>query len=258
MATTYEEQMVPILFGPWAEDLVDRLDVRPGERALDVACGTGAATRVLAERVGPDGQVVGIDLNPLMLGVAASLALTNVELREGDAASLPFDDAEFDLALCQQGLQFVPEPEAAIAEMARVLRPGGRVGLACWNGPHENIIAAAIGAAAEAIGWTSGAEGYARAFSMGDAERMEGLLVGAGLEPVDVSSREATSVWPDVPGWLSDFSKGPPFIEDYEAADDATRTRFVTEALDRLERCSVGATHEIPWVATVAVASKSG
>lgn len=258
MATGYEEQMVPVVFLPWAEELVDRLDVRGSERALDVACGTGAVTRVLAGRVGPEGAVVGVDLNPAMLAVAQSLGLAHVELREADAMQLPFGDAEFDLAVCQQGLQFVPEPELAVSEMARVLRPGGRVGLACWNSPAENPTAAAILASAEAVGWTEGAGGFARAFSLGDPERLESHLANAGLDGVRVGRQEKVAVFADTPGWIAGFIEGPPFGAEAAQSDDADRTRFVASVLDHLDRYAVGATHEVPWVATIALATKPG
>ena len=255
-ASAYEEQMVPIVFGPWAEDLVDRLDVRPGDRALDVACGTGAATRVLAGRVGPEGQVIGIDLNPAMLAVAQSLGLARAEFREADATQLPFGDSEFDIAVCQQGLQFVPEPAAAVAEMARVLRPGGRLGIACWNGLDENPASAAILASAEALGWVEGAAGFGRAFSLGDAERLEKLLTEAGFEDQRIGRQEKLAVFPDIPGWVGDFLQGPPFGGEAAAGDEADHTRFVAGVMDHLDRYARGATHEIPWVATVAVATK--
>lgn len=248
--------MVPIVFGPWAEDLVDRVEVRSGESALDVACGTGAVTRVLAGRVGPSGRVVGVDLNPAMLAVAQSLGLRQVELREADASELPFDDAEFDVAVCQQGLQFVPEPQTAVREIARVLRPGARLGLACWNDPADNPTAAAILASAEAVGWTEGAAGFARAFSLGDPERLEALLVEAGFDQLRIGRQEKVAVFPDVPGWIAEFPQGPPFAAEAAQADDADRARFIAGIVDHLDRYARGATHEIPWVATVAVAAK--
>ena len=255
-ASAYEQQMVPTVFVPWAEDLVDRLDVRSGERALDVACGTGAVSRLLAGRVGPEGQVVGIDLNPAMLAVAQSLGLARAEFREADATQLPFGDSEFDLAVCQQGLQFVPEPEAALAEMARVLRGGGRLGLSCWNTPAENPAAAAILASADAVGWSEGAGGFIRAFSLGDPDRLEDLLSKAGFEGFRIGQQEKVAVFPDIPGWASDFMAGPPFGAEAAAADHADRTRFVAGVIDHLDRYARGATYEIPWVATVAVATK--
>src|SRR5207248_3148605 len=132
-AEVYERYNVPRFFLPWAHELVDRLDPRPGERILDVACGTGAATRLLAERVGPTGQVVGLDVNAGMLA-AARAAVTNpvVEWHEANAQALPFADGAFDAILCQLGLQFFPDRPLALREMRRVLAPGGRLALACW------------------------------------------------------------------------------------------------------------------------------
>ena len=134
MASVYEGRMVPALFRPWAEELVDRVDPQPGMRVLDVACGTGAVTRVVAPRVQPGGDVVGFDFSPAMLEIARSLGVEGAAWHEGDATSLPFSDGEFDRVLCQQGMQFMPDKPAAAAEMQRVLRPGGRLALSCWKG----------------------------------------------------------------------------------------------------------------------------
>ena len=256
MASGYEEQMVPVVFGPWAEDLVDRLGVQPGERAVDIACGTGAVTRVLAKRLGSSGQVIGVDLNPAMLAVAQSLDIAGAEFRQADATQLPFGEAEFDVAVCQQGLQFVPEPEAAVREAARVLRPGGRVGVACWNSAAENPVAASILAAAEAVGWAEGAAGFSRAFSMGGPDRLHNLLKSAGFEDLSVGAEERIAVFPDIPGWIEGFMEGPPFGSEAQQSDHAERTRFAAEVIEHLDRFSVGATHEIPWVGTVALATK--
>jgi ubiquinone/menaquinone biosynthesis C-methylase UbiE len=84
-AEIYEQHMVPAIFAWWAPDLVEAAGVRPGGRALDVACGTGAVTRILAERVGPAGTVVGLDINPGMLAVArVAASLPNIEWLEGE------------------------------------------------------------------------------------------------------------------------------------------------------------------------------
>jgi arsenite methyltransferase len=107
----------------------DALDVAPGERILDVGCGPGFYAAELLERVGTDGSLVGIDGSPAMLALAARRCEEhdNVEIREGDATSLPVDDADFDAALCVQVLEYVPDVTRALAEMHRALRPGGRV-----------------------------------------------------------------------------------------------------------------------------------
>jgi SAM-dependent methyltransferase len=136
-AETYERHMVPAIFGPWAEDLLALAMPAPGERVLDVACGTGVVARLVAQRVAPTGTVVGLDLNPGMLAVARTLPLPQGEIqwREGNVSAMPFPDASFDLALCQQGLQFFPDRPAALREVRRVLEPRGRLALSVWR-PH--------------------------------------------------------------------------------------------------------------------------
>jgi ubiquinone/menaquinone biosynthesis C-methylase UbiE len=109
----YERHIVPTLFTPWAEDLLTRVALQPGEHVLDVACGTGIVARLAAPQVGGTGRVVGVDLNTGMLDMARAQALpagATVEWQEGDATALPCDDATFDVVCCEQGLQFLVLP----------------------------------------------------------------------------------------------------------------------------------------------------
>lgn len=101
----------------------------PGDRVLDVGCGPGFYCAELLAEVGPTGSVVGIDGNPAMLALATGRceAAANVEFHQADATSLPVPDASIDRALCVQVLEYVPDTAAALAEMQRALRPGGRI-----------------------------------------------------------------------------------------------------------------------------------
>jgi ubiquinone/menaquinone biosynthesis C-methylase UbiE len=106
-AEIYEQHMVPAIFARWAPDLVAAAGVRPGDRALDVACGTGVVTRLLAERVGPTGTVVGLDLTPEMLALARRAApQPNIEWVGGSAVRMALPDATFAQVLCEQGSSF--------------------------------------------------------------------------------------------------------------------------------------------------------
>ncbi len=107
----------------------ETLGAAPGERILDVGCGPGFYCAELAEEVGPSGSVVGVDSSPAMLELAARRCAGQeaVELRPGEAVSLPVDDASVDAAVCVQVLEYVADPTVALAEMHRALRPGGRV-----------------------------------------------------------------------------------------------------------------------------------
>jgi ubiquinone/menaquinone biosynthesis C-methylase UbiE len=130
----YERYLVPAITSIWAADLVDRVEPRPGQSILDIACGTGVVARMVGERIGV-GRIVGLDLNAGMLAVARSAPTTGapIEWRQGSALSLPFDDASFDVVLCQLGFQFFPDKPLALREMRRVLVPSGRVALSVYS-----------------------------------------------------------------------------------------------------------------------------
>jgi ubiquinone/menaquinone biosynthesis C-methylase UbiE len=141
----YERHLVPAITAVWAADLIARSAIVPGERVLDVACGTGIVASLAAERVGSSGHVAGLDINSAMLAVARrkqpSAGASAIEWVDGSALAMPFDDAQFDVVLCQLGLQFFPDQPRALAEMRRALRPGGRCALSVF-GPIENTPAA--------------------------------------------------------------------------------------------------------------------
>ena len=118
--------------------LVDKAGIEPGQDVLDVACGTGNAT-VPAARVGA--RVTGLDFAPALLAIARERgadAMVEVEWVEGDAQALPFEDASFDRVISVFGHMFAPDHERTAAELLRVVRPGGRVAIACWT-PSGNI-----------------------------------------------------------------------------------------------------------------------
>ena len=130
-AERYERCPARYILGPWAPLLVNAARPTAGERVLDVACGTGVVARIAAERVGPSGRVIGVDLNPGMIRVARSLPApigAPIEWLERSALDLRLEDASFDVVLCQQGLQFFPDKALALREMRRVLDHGGRLG----------------------------------------------------------------------------------------------------------------------------------
>ena len=132
----YERETVHTLGRPLAELMFAHVSLHAGDRVLDAACGTGIVTRVAAQRCGHPAHIVGVDLNPGMLDVARShTPATGVPVtwRQGDLCALPFPDGSFDIVLCQQGLQFVPDPGTALREMHRVLVPGGRLAFTVFS-----------------------------------------------------------------------------------------------------------------------------
>jgi SAM-dependent methyltransferase len=131
-AEIYDEFFVPALFEPWAARLTAAAALRPGQRALDVACGTGVLACSMAERVGPTGSVVGLDVNEGMLAVAKRKA-PSLEWRAARAEALPFAENSFDAVVSQFGLMFFEDQPLALQEMKRVLRRGGRLAVAVWD-----------------------------------------------------------------------------------------------------------------------------
>jgi SAM-dependent methyltransferase len=105
VAELYEERFVPALFADWAPAVADVADLAPGQRVLDVACGTGILARTAADRVGELGIVTGVDANPAMLTVAGRVR-PDLDWRLGDAQTLPFGDGSFDRVMCQMALMF--------------------------------------------------------------------------------------------------------------------------------------------------------
>ena len=186
IAEMYEATFVPFLFAGLARSLVDAAKVSPGQRLLDVACGTGIVARTAAELIGSTGRVVGLDLNEAMLNVARR-AGPELEWRQGDAADLPFADGEFDVVTCQSGLMFVPDEPAAVTEMARVTDSGGTVAIQLWSAPERQP---GFGPLADSVARHAGPESVnliSTYFRLGDLDQFGKVCASAGLEVTGVS-----------------------------------------------------------------------
>jgi ubiquinone/menaquinone biosynthesis C-methylase UbiE len=186
--TNYERFFVPAIGAPLATDLVRPATLRPGERVLDVACGTGVVTRLASQQVGTTGTVAGLDIDPDMLAVARSATPPGmpIEWHEASAEAMPLPDASFDVVLCQMGLQFMPDKNAALREMRRVLVRGGRLILNA-PGPTPRLFTIMAEALARHIGVE--AAGFVNhVFSLHDTAEVQNLLRGAGFHDVSVQS----------------------------------------------------------------------
>src|SRR4051812_11083329 len=197
----YQSFLVPAMFEPFARTLMEQLGVKPGDRVLDVACGTGAASREAARVAGADGAVTGVDLGEPTLAVARSFdpdsGAAPIEFLQGDATALPVEDAAYDVALCQHGLQFFPDKPAALAEMRRALRSGGRLAIATWTDVERNPFWAVIQALEKHVGAEAGAV-LNSPFALPAAE-LERLVSEAGFEDVDMRVEEQECTWDATP-----------------------------------------------------------
>jgi SAM-dependent methyltransferase len=195
-AEAYERQLVPAMFAPWAARLIELAGLQPGQRVLDVACGTGAVTRLAAPRVGGSGRVVGLDVNAAMLAVAGSLPAAEgapIEWLQASALAMPLPRAAFDAVLCQQGLQQFPDRPAALREMRRVLRPGGRLAASVWSAIEASPGMAALVSALEQHVGVEAANNRRAPFALGDADELGGLLAVAGFRDVQVRTLVETA-----------------------------------------------------------------
>jgi SAM-dependent methyltransferase len=157
-----------------------------------VACGPGSVARLEAAAVGPHGRVTGVDLSPSMLAIARAKPVAPdaapIEYLEAPAGELPVADESFDAATCQQGLQFFPDRHAALAEMRRALRPGGRVGIALWADIEETPLFSALERAIREVAGDDLADRYRGGpWGLSGADDLRELLEQAGFSGVRVT-----------------------------------------------------------------------
>lgn len=188
---------------PWAEVLLDTVDPPSGATVLDVASGTGAVARAVARRIGPAGRVLATDISPAMVqfnaGQPAEDGAAPIHTAVASASDLGRTDGEFDLVLCQQGMPFFPDRQAAVLEMRRVLRPGGTVGIAVWAAGHEVM---PLSRTSGPIRDAGGAAPYPGAFDESSyvlgPDEVAQMLWTAGFNDVDSREVKLLTSWPSV------------------------------------------------------------
>jgi ubiquinone/menaquinone biosynthesis C-methylase UbiE len=184
-AELYERYVARYILGPWARGLIDAGNLQPGERALDLACGTGLVARIAAEKVGRSGKVTGLDLNGGMLAVARSLPPpggASIDWIQRSASDTGLDSASFDVVLCQQGLQFFPDKLVALREARRVLAPGGRLAISVWR--NTGVYNAAVGAALRRHLGLEIAQRFCASRDVPPGEELARLCLAAGMQDV--------------------------------------------------------------------------
>jgi SAM-dependent methyltransferase len=176
---------------PITERMLELAQPRPGDRVLELACGPGSVGLAAAARVAPDGEVVLSDVVTEMTAIAAAraeaLELRNVSAKVLDLERIEEPDNAYDVALCREGLMLVPDPGRAAREIARVVRPGGRVAVAVW-GPRERNpwLGIVFDTVSAQLGTPTPPPGIPHPFSLDDADQLAGLLTAAGLSDVVV------------------------------------------------------------------------
>jgi ubiquinone/menaquinone biosynthesis C-methylase UbiE len=237
----YEKELVPAIFGPWAQLVVDLAQPQRGDRVLDVACGTGIVLRTVADRVGPTGALVGVDLNPGMLKVARTVWSRGshsapVEWQEATADQLPFPNAWFDVTYCQLGLQFFADRSAALREMHRVLAPGGRLAVMVWRSIDQSPGFAVLAEALERHLGQAAAAIMRAPFGLSDADQLDQLVRNAGFQDVAIQQRVGTVRFASPERLVLSYVAGSPLAGPVSQASDAARKALITDAMSALRK----------------------
>ena len=235
----YERELVTAVFGAWAPILVELAQHRPGDRVVDVACGTGIVARIAAGRVGPTGAVVGIDLNTGMLSVARSVVSRTwgggpLQWQEASADKLPLPDGSLDVVYCQLGLQFFADRAAALREMRRVLGEEGRIALMVWRGIQDSPGFAVLAEALQRHIGQAAATIMRAPFGLSDADELAALVRAAGFQNVASHQTERDSSFPSVERFVLSYVAGSPLAGPVSQAGDAAREALMSDVRSAL------------------------
>jgi SAM-dependent methyltransferase len=262
VAGAYDDIYLPRLFIPWARLLLERAALRPGEAVLDIATGPGTVARLAAEQVGPKGRVVGADLSEAMIAIAKakspSAGAATIEYLVSPAAPLPVEDGGFDVVTCQQGLQFFPDRAAAIREMYRALKPGGRVAAAVWREIDLQPYFAAIDAALRECLPTDQAEPYGMPFRWPRAAELEAAFGNERFTNVSVVElRHPFTVEGGIAQALSALAASP-IATTIAELDPDTHARLWSAAERRLSPLLAEGQVRTQMVSSLVTARKAG
>jgi SAM-dependent methyltransferase len=249
---------------PWAAQLavaqrklLECAAPAPGERVLDVACGTGLIAFGAAAAVGPDGHVLGVDLSDRMVDGAQRRAhrqsVTNTHFLRMDAERLALADEGFDVALCALGLMYMPDPEEAVREMRRVVRPGGRVGVAVWGersrcgwSPVFPIVEAEVSS-----------ELCPLFFRLGQEDTLADLCTDASLQIVGHQRISTTLVYADADEACGAAFAGGPVALAWSRFDARTRARVCERYIEAIGPWRDGKGFRLPGEFVIVTAMKS-
>jgi ubiquinone/menaquinone biosynthesis C-methylase UbiE len=231
-AENYERFFVPAIGEPLANDLIRFAAVRPGERIVDVACGTGIVARLASEQVDSNGGVAGVDINPGMVEVARSStpADMSIEWHTANAEDMPLPDEAFDVVLCQISFQFMTDKLRALQEMRRVLAPGGRLILNV-PGPAEKIFTVLAEAMERHI--SSKAAGFViQVFSLHDTTEIQQLLNEAGFRDIAFQTNNKLLTLPPPKEFLWQYVYSTPLAGAVANVDDEDLAALEREVIE--------------------------
>ena len=238
IAANYEEYLLPLLFTPYANDLAGRLRVPTGATLLEIAAGTGALTRIIAEQLPADVAILATDINDGMLDIATQVTRKkNVQFRQADAMQLPFADASFDAIVCQFGVMFFPDKVTAYKEALRVLKPGGTFLLNAWDRLENNLVAFEICQAVRQAAALAAPTFLERGpYAYFDPLEIHAHLKSAGFPDVQHETVQKNGHAASPRHAVLGFCEGSPLQTDLYERGEAVASRCVQEAIAALEK----------------------
>jgi len=255
-AVRHYEEFWSHQLAPAQERLLAVAALRPGERVLDSACGTGLVALPAALRVGPHGKVVGTDISQGMVSAAMERAarrgVHNTEFERMDAEELRFPDASFDVALCSLGLMYLPEPSAALAEFRRVLKPGGRVVVSVW-GARSNCGWAEIFPIVDS---RVRSEVCPLFFRLGTGDTLEQAMAGAGFHDIKAERLRVLLHYDSPEDACGAAFAGGPVALAYSRFDAQTRDEAHAEYIASIAAFRNGPAYGIPGEFVIATGRK--
>lgn len=199
VAKSYDDHLVPVLFDPWARQLINDHAPWKHQHVLDLACGTGVVTGLLAAEVGDQGKVIAADFNSQMMALArlrCSKMTEDLSFVECSADAMPFEKGTFDVVVCQQGFQFFPDQSKAAEEIKRVLKADGKAVIATWRPITECDFFGGICEVLEQIGEHGISQMMRVPFDNLSQEQLKEAFMNAGFSKVDVSIQERNLIIP--------------------------------------------------------------
>lgn len=254
-AAEYYEHSWKEQLKPAQDKLMEMMALKPGETVLETACGTGLVTEIIANRVGANGRVVATDLSEGMINLAKlrlSSVNGSVDFQRMDAENLQLNGESYDAAICALGLMYVPDPVQSLKEMHRILKPGGRAGIAIW-GERKNCGWAEIFPIVDQF---VASEVCPMFFQQGTGEALDYSMKTAGFQDIETVRFQRNLTFIDEEQVLMAAFAGGPVALAYRKFDDDTREKAHQEYLESISGYQKGSGYEIPGEFVVSKAVK--